>query len=121
MKIYRPIESEANVQNAIRIALSDHGIVFRSNAGKSWQGKLIYDTQRKQQILIDLRPVSLLAPGFSDLLFVGQDQVAFIECKRQDGTVSVEQARFLEAMRRLGHIAGVARSVDDAMELIKLK
>jgi len=118
MKIYRPVEPESNIQNHVRVELSKYGCVFRTNAGRAWAGTVVYDTQRKQQILINLRPVSLLAPGFSDLLFVGQSKVAFIECKREDGVVSDDQTRFLERMQQLGHIAGVARCPEDALRLI---
>ena len=56
--------------------------------------------------------------GLSDLLFIGKNKVAFIEVKNATGKISDEQANFIKKMQSLGHIAGVARSVEDALELI---
>lgn len=110
---------ESNTQNAIRIALSDYGCVFRTNCGDYWQGTLQFDQVRKQNILTSLRRVCGLPDGFSDLLFVGEKgKVAFIECKSPRGKARPEQERFIELMRQMGHVAGVVRSVEDALQLI---
>ena len=119
MKQSEPKKSESNIQNTIRIELSDHGCVFRTNAGDYWQGDLQYDPVRKQNILTNLRRVCGLPDGFSDLLFVGNDgKVAFIECKSKRGVVRDAQKRFISLMQQMGHTAGIARSADDALKLI---
>lgn len=111
---------EQNIQNAIRIALSDHGMVFRTNAGTFWQGKQVYDQDRKQRILTNLRPVSGLPEGFPDLVFFGKDgKTVFIETKRPGEKPKPEQENFINLARSYGFAAGVARSVDDAMRLIE--
>jgi len=112
------INKETILQNKIRIALSEYGVVFRTNAGRCWAGTVVYDPQRKQNILINLRPVTLLAPGFSDLLFVGQDRVGFIEVKRPGEKPQPDQENFLDRMKSLGHIAGIAHSVEEARGIV---
>ncbi len=118
MKIYRPVQPESDIQNHVRVALSKHGCVFRTNAGRAYQGKMVYSQEFKQMVLTDIHPVSLLAPGFSDLLFVGQNRTAFIEIKKPGEKPRPDQVNFLDRMTSLGHIAGVARSTEDALRLI---
>lgn len=69
-------------------------------------------------------------PGGSDLIgykmitvteeMVGQDiaQFAAVEVKTPKGRVKEEQKRFIEHILKAGGIAGVARSVDDAQEIL---
>lgn len=112
------MNKETILQNEIRLALSDHGIIFRTNAGKFWQGKRVWSNEYKQDVLINLRPVMGLPEGFSDTIFIGQGYVAFIEIKTPTGKVRSEQENFIEQMKKWGHKAGIVRSVEDALELI---
>ena len=112
------MKSEKTVQDEIRIALSDHGIVFRTNSGEFWQGRQVYSKEFKQPVLINLRKVQGLPKGFSDLVFVGNGYVAFIETKNETGKPRPDQINFIDRMRALNHRAGVARSVGDALEII---
>ena len=109
---------EQDLQNKIRVALSDYGVIFRTNAGKYWQGKRVWCEQFNEYILRDIRPVIGLPVGFSDTLFVGKDKVAFIEIKTPKGRVRPEQENFINVMRSYGHRAGVARSVEDAIRIV---
>lgn len=97
---------ETDIQNAIRIALSEHGMVLRLNVGN-------FMTQDGRYI------TSGLPPGTSDLLFVGKGYIAFIEVKTETGKARPEQIRFINHIKSLGHRAGIARSVSDALELIQ--
>lgn len=115
------MQPESSVQSKIRIALSEHGLVFRTNAGEFWQGKLVYSREFKQNCLINLRKVQGLPQGFSDILFVGDSYVAFIECKNSTGALRTRQQNFLDIVSRLNHRAGIARSVDDALKIIGKK
>jgi hypothetical protein len=99
--------NETSLQNEIRIALSAHGVVLRLNAGD-------FITQYGGYIK------SGIPSGCTDLLFIGDRYVAFIEVKTQKGRTSPEQVRFIERMRKLGHKAGVARSVREALMLIEV-
>ena len=95
--------NETDLQNQIRLALSKHGIVIRQNTGNFE--------------LKDGRWVKCGVKGLSDLLFIGRGKVAFIEVKTEYGKSTSEQLAFIERMRELGHSAGIARSVEDALEI----
>lgn len=110
--------TESEIQNRIRLDLSAYGIPFRTNSGEFWQGNRIYSREFGQEVLINLRRVAGLPKGFSDLLFVGEGKIAFIECKTPGGRIREEQRRFLERMAALHHGAGIARSVEDALLII---
>ena len=112
-------KSEHTIQSEIRIALSPHGIVFRTNSGDFWQGTVVYSKEFKQNVLINMRRVQGLPEGFSDLLVIGDGWAGFIETKNATRKPTQEQVNFLELMAKLHHRAGVARSVDDAMKIIE--
>jgi len=113
------LKTEQQIQSEIRIALSKYGFVFRTNASDFWQGKQIFSPELKP-VLIALRRVQRLPAGFSDLLFAGFDgKIAFIECKNTIGHVRPEQEIFIANMHKYGYRAGIVRSVDDALELIR--
>lgn len=95
---------EIDIQNAIRIALSKYGVVIRQNTGNF--------------VTADGRRIMCGVKGLSDLLFIGNGFVAFIEVKNETGKPSKEQQNFICQMRKLGHKAGICRSVEDALELI---
>jgi len=113
------MKSESTIQSEIRIALSDYGIVFRTNAGDFWQGTVVFSKEFNQNVLTNMRRVQGLPEGFTDLLFVGTDIVGFIETKNTVRKPTPEQLNFIEAVQRLGHRAGIARSVEDALMIIK--
>lgn len=99
---------EIDVQNSIRLALNPYAIVFRANVGT-------FKTA-------DGRTVSTGLPkGFSDLFgFRKSDgKMFFIEVKNEKGRLRPDQKHFIETMHKNGAIAGVARSPEDAIELIK--
>lgn len=111
--------TEHELQNQIRAALSEYGKVFRTNAGEFWQGKRVFSREFQSTVITEPRKVDGLPQGFSDLLFIDSQGAAFIEVKTKTGRVSDRQKKFLETMRNDGHRAGVARSVDDAIKIIK--
>lgn len=113
------MKRESDIQNEIRMALSEHGIVFRTNSGEFWQGTRVYSAEYKQEVLINLRRVSGLPEGFSDLLFVGDAKIGFIEVKKPGAVVRAKQLKFLDRMEKLHHKAGIARSVADAVRIIE--
>jgi hypothetical protein len=99
---------EIDVQNSIRLALNPYAVVFRANVG-------IFKTA-------DGRTVSTGLPkGFSDLFgFRKSDgKIFFIEVKNERGRVRKDQEHFIKTMREHGAIAGVARSPEEAIELIR--
>ena len=112
-------KSESTIQNEIRLGLSNYGIVLRLNSGKFWQGNRVWSNEFKQYILTNLRPVQGCPEGTSDLLFLGENNnVAFIECKDQKGVARKKQEQFIHIMHNYGVKAGIARSVEDALNII---
>ncbi len=97
--------TETDIQNQIRLALSKYGIVIRLQSGNFK--------------LDDGRRITCGVKGLSDLLFIGRGQVAFIEVKNVNGKPSQEQLNFISAVKKLGHRAGIAHSVEEALEIIK--
>ena len=110
--------SEQQIQQHIRIACSTGATrLFRNNTG----------TLRDQHG----RPVSFgLCKGSADLIgyrtititpdMVGQQVAVFasIEVKAPTGRIRPEQQAWLETVQAAGGIAGVARSVEDALRIM---
>jgi hypothetical protein len=97
--------TETTLQNQIRCALSDHGIVIRQNTG-------FFKTS-------DNRTVKCGITGLSDLLFIGRNgNVHFIEVKTTKGRATPEQLNFIQLMNSMGIKSGIARSVEEALEII---
>lgn len=100
------LKNETLIQNEIRIELSKHGLILRQNVGTFY-------TPYGEKIKIGFK-------GLSDLIYFGNDGlVAFIETKTENGKLRKEQKHFLDTMNERGYVAGVARSVEDALKLIK--
>ena len=109
--------SEQSIQQHIRLTCSTGSTrLFRNNTG----------TLRDQHG----RPVSFgLCKGSADLIgwrtvtitpeMVGQQVAVFtsIEVKTPTGRVKPEQQQWLDAVQAAGGIAGVARSVEDALRI----
>jgi hypothetical protein len=114
------VASEQTIQQHIRLACSIGTCrLFRNNTG----------TLRD----INGRPVSFgLCKGSADLIgwrtvtitpeMVGQQVAIFtsIEVKSSSGRVKPEQQQWLNAVQAAGGIAGVARSVGEAMDLLRI-
>lgn len=125
---------ETGIQNAGRNALAEPGIFCaRTNVGTGWQGdgKPVKIQGTKNIVLQNARPFNTGLPeGFADTFgviavtitpdMVGQTigQAFFVEYKA-DTDLSKPQRSFLQAMRRLGARAGVARSAADAVAIAK--
>lgn len=110
---------ESVIQNVIRCSLSSTDrVVFRANAGEFWQGKQVFSKEFNQPVLINLRKVDGLPKGFSDLIVVDKQGICFIETKTATGKPTEDQIKFLNRMRLLGHRAGIARSVEDALKIV---
>jgi len=100
---------ESDIQRTIMKRLTRFGRIFRNNVGMAW-GK-------------DGRPIRFgLAKGSSDLIgWTEIDGVAVftaVEVKTKKGKPTEAQLNFIEVVRRSGGIAGIARSDDEAEEMI---
>ena len=101
------ITREADIQNKIRIALAPHATIFRVNSGKVR--------------MADGRYFDTGVPnGYSDLSgFRKKDGKAiFLEIKNEKGKLRPDQVKFLKKMQEYPVIAGVARNVEDALNLV---
>ena len=99
--------NEKDLQSLIRIALSDSCVCFRINVG-------LYYTKEGGRISTGV------PNGFSDLFGHRKlDGKAFyIECKTPTGKVRPEQKNFIKQMKQSGALAGIARSVEEALEIV---
>lgn len=99
---------EHRIQNEIRAALAPYCVIFRVNVGAG----------RTE----DGRYFSTGVPrGFSDLFGVrlSDGRAVFIEVKTPTGRPTKQQSNFINKMRSYGAIAGICRSAEDAITLIK--
>ena len=102
------VKTEHDIQNEIRLALSERGYcVFRINSGKVK--------------MADGRWFDVGVPkGFSDLVAIKDGEISFLEIKNEIGRPTTEQLNFIKVMQtRYGCRAGIARSVEDALKIVK--
>lgn len=100
------MKEETSVQNAIKIALCKKGcVVHRKNVGKFYT--------------LDGRLITIGPKGHSDLYgHTPQGKAFYIEVKTPDKKPDKDQKKFLKAMRESGAIADVAKSADEAVEIV---
>ena len=99
-------KQETEIQNAIRVALSEIGVVRRNNVGTFYTP--------------DGRPIVVGIPGEADLtLFQNGGKTVFIETKTPTGRQSKKQKHFQAVVERMGYDYMVMRSVDDARRYIE--
>lgn len=99
--------TETDIQTAIRIELSKRGcFVQRTNSA------MLYTK--------DGRPVRIGIPGQSDLCGhrLGDGRAFYIEIKKPGEEPRENQERFLRQMCASGALAGVAHSVEEAVEIV---
>lgn len=115
------MNEETKIQNAILLALSDSGcVVFRNETSGAWVGKILH-RDSGQVTLTDARMMTFgLCVGSSDIVGMAPDgRFLAIEVKTKTGRPTKEQLRFIEAVRNAGGIAGIARSPEEALDLIR--
>ena len=112
---------ETKIQNLILMALSKAGcLVFRNETAGAWVGKVLHK-DAGQVTLTDARMIRFgLALGSADIIGIAPcGRFLAIEIKTSKGRPTKEQLRFIEAVNNAGGIAGIARSVEDALKLIR--
>ena len=112
--------NERNLQDRIRLAISRSrlAVMFRNNVGMAKLkdgGRMPYGLCKGSSDLIGWRTVKITPD------MIGKDIAVFtaIEIKTKRGAVSKEQKNFLVKLLLAGGIAGVARSEDEAIKLLK--
>jgi len=111
---------ETKIQNLILMALSKAGcLLFRNESAGAWVGKVLHK-DANQVTLTDARMIRFgLAVGSADIIGIAPcGRFLAIEIKTSKGRPTKEQLRFIEAVNNAGGIAGIARSVEDALKLI---
>lgn len=99
--------SESETQRAILLALTSvPGCrMFRNSVGVAREGNRVTRYG--------------LCVGSSDLIGWYRGRFVAIEVKSATGRTTIEQDRFLDAVWRDGGLAGVCRSVEDALEVLR--
>lgn len=114
------MNQETAIQRRIMLTLSEAGCtIWRNETSGAWVGKVIHQAG-DQVTLSGARMIRFgLAVGSSDIIGVSPDgRFLAVEVKTKKGRASKEQLRFIEAVRNAGGIAGIARSPQEALELI---
>ena len=115
------MNAETAIQRAIMLALSDAGcIVWRNNTGQGYAGRVIHSSGGTVT-LADARVIVFgLCRGSADLIGITPDgRFLAVEVKTKTGRVSTDQQRFIAAVIAAGGRAGIARSPQDALDIIK--
>ena len=103
---------EKKIMDEVALAWSERGLgrLFRANVG-------VYQTR-------DGRMIRIGVPGFSDLhgftMLDGNPVATYFEVKTGRLTATHQQIAFLNSMKEHGCLAGVIRSLADALELKNL-
>lgn len=102
------MNAETAIQNRIRIALAALGVrLFRNPVGMAY--------------FSNGSPVHFgLCVGSSDLIgYTATGRFIAIEVKTPTGRATDEQLAFIEAVRKVGGIAFIAHSVEEAIALVR--
>lgn len=113
--------SEQQIQQAIRLKLSKGPVrLFRNNTGalRDERGQLVrYGLCSGSSDLIGFRQVTITPD------MVGQQLAVFaaVEVKAPNGRPTAEQEAFLAMVQHFGGMAGIARSVEEAAQLLAVR
>lgn len=101
---------ESDIMRACMLALSEAGcLIWRNNCGS-------YTDPRSGSFM----RYGIGNPGGADLIGITPDgRFIAIETKTAKGRIRPEQQRFIDAVRAKGGIAGIARSPEDALDLLR--
>ncbi len=113
--------TEKEIQNRIMLKLSEAGcVVYRNETAGVWAGHKIGTTTKGDAVLRDAKPMLAgLCKGSADIIGIAPDgRFLAVEVKTPKGRPSAEQINFIDVVNRSGGIAGIARSPEDALDLI---
>jgi len=116
------VTPESRLLAEIRLLSTGPVRLFRQQTGMAWTGDVVSRTATTIT-LRDYRPFRSGFTGLADLTgWVTRDGVAVftaLELKAGRRRATEEQAKFLDAVRAAGGVAGVCRSVSEAVELLR--
>ena len=115
------MNEETKLQRLIMIALSNNGCMcWRNETAGAYVGKVIHKDAR----IVTLQNAMLmqfgLCVGSSDIIGIHKPSGRFlaVEVKTAKGKPTPEQLNFMSQVKSANGIAGIARSVQDALELL---
>lgn len=111
-------KTEKAIQQEILIGIGDIAILFRTNAGKAYNGSIVVIDGKR--VLKYPRVINLLPKGYSDLSGhrLSDGRAVYIEVKDHKGKPTTDQLNFLGRMSESGALSGIARSLEDARNII---
>ncbi len=115
------MNQETIIQRKILIALSGAGcVVWRNETGGFWAGKVVHQSQGQVTLQgARLIPCGLMK-GSSDIVGIAPSgHFLAIEVKTPTGRATKEQLNFIDQVKKAGGIAGIARSVEEALTIIR--
>ena len=113
--------TERELLTAIQIAATRHGArLFRNSVAVAWTGRAT-KLPDGSVLIRDPRPIKTgLVNGASDLIgWTADGRFLAVEAKTGRVQTTLEQRRFIAAVNEVGGSAGVARSVEDAVGIMK--
>lgn len=115
------MNNETNLQRAIMVALSEAGCtVWRNNTGQAYAGRVIHSSGGVVTLASASPIVFGLCVGSADIIGIAPGgRFLAVEVKTATGRVSREQQLFIDAVNAAGGVAGIARSVQDALKIIQ--
>ena len=112
--------SEQHIQQEIRLALGSGPVrLWRNNTGclKDQQGRPVrFGLCKGSSDLIGLRSITIGPEHLGQTLAV----FAAVEVKTQAGRTTPDQQAFIATVAGMGGLAGVARSVEDAAQILQI-
>jgi len=116
------VNPETKIQNSIMLALSKAGCtVWRVETAGAWMGQQIHRDGQTVTLANARMFKTGLCTGGSDIIGIKRSTGQFIaiEVKTKTGRPTKEQLNFIKVIKDAGGIAGIARSPEEALELIK--
>lgn len=121
--------SETNVLKQIQLAFSKQGHrLFRCNTGLGWTGRIL---RFSSPMMVKIMPGDIVIrnarPLHAGLVDGGADGIGWtkdgrflaVEIKSSTGRATEAQINFITAVNRAGGFGFIARSVDEAVSIIK--
>lgn len=123
--------NETNLMRSIMFAISKPGTrIFRNNTAMAWTGSQVIRNRDGSVTIKNARPLHAgLCKGSSDLIgwkateitpeMVGSKVAIFtaVEVKGQKTKITPEQTNFIDRVKIDGGLAGIARTVEDALNI----
>lgn len=115
------MNEETKLMRLIMVALTQADcLVFRNETAGAYVGRVIHKDARIVTLQNAMLMTFGLCVGSSDIIGIHKPTGRFlaVEVKTKTGRASKEQINFIEQVRAANGIAGLARSVQEALDLL---